>query len=198
MENIYVVGLSKMLTFDKFLTIPNVVSIFRIYLTVPIIVFLWLDYYILGLILIVIGYLSDAVDGILARSLNQISEWGKVLDPLGDKILSTALVVSFTQMGVVSVVFCILVVLRDLLISIISTKIARNYRFVRQSTFIGKLVTFMLGVFYSTIVLNLIIHFDRIGVIKLSEIIVMFFVVLSGVYYLIAYLSKESLKDERE
>lgn len=186
-----------MLTFDRFFTIPNVISIFRIYLTVPIILFLWLEWYVFSLVLVIVGYLSDAVDGILARSLNQVSEWGKVLDPLGDKILSTALVVSFAQMGIVSVMFCVFVVMRDLLISIVSSKIARSYNLVRQSAFVGKLVTFLLGVFYSVVILSLEVSFDR-GVMVIFEVIVLFFVVLSGVYYLVSYLSEESYKHERK
>lgn len=195
MGNIYYVGFCKMLTLEKFFTIPNVVSIFRIYLTVPIVLFLWMEWYVFCLVLVIIGYISDAVDGILARSLNQVSEWGKVLDPLGDKILSTALVVSFAYMGMVSVMFCVLVVLRDLLISIVSSKIARNYSLIKQSAFVGKLVTFMLGIFYSVIILNLIMPLGK-EVIMISEIVILFFVVLSGVYYLVGYLNKESLKNE--
>ena len=178
---------------NSFFTIPNIVSLFRIYLTIPIIFFIWLEgkYYILSIVLLVIAYISDAVDGILARWLNQVSEWGKIIDPLGDKILSTALVVTFYQMGEVSLWFLLIVVGRDLLISIFSTKMVKNFRFVYHSALIGKIVTFMLFVFYLFILLRFI-GFVNVNFIKNLEIIVILFVVVSGMYYLTLYIRKFS------
>ncbi len=70
----------------RFVT-PNMVTWFRI-VTVPFIVYLLVhEQYAWGLLLFVISALSDAVDGALARTRDQISEWGKVYDPVADKLL---------------------------------------------------------------------------------------------------------------
>src|SRR5699024_12022303 len=68
---------------SKILTIPNLLSFFRLCL-IP--VFMWLycvdrNYLWTGIILIISG-LTDTVDGIIARKFNMISDLGKVLDPI--------------------------------------------------------------------------------------------------------------------
>jgi len=66
---------------------PNHVTIFR-FITVPfLIVFLLLGYYKITFVLFVISAFSDAVDGAMARTRNQITDWGIVFDPFADKLL---------------------------------------------------------------------------------------------------------------
>ncbi|MEK7464722.1 MAG: CDP-alcohol phosphatidyltransferase family protein [Patescibacteria group bacterium] len=66
---------------------PNQITIFR-FLSVPFVAALFLnDNYSWGTILFTISALSDALDGALARTRDQISEWGKMYDPLADKLL---------------------------------------------------------------------------------------------------------------
>lgn len=66
---------------------PNHLTVFR-YISIPIIFFLLLfQYYELGLIFFFISAFSDALDGALARTRKQITSWGKINDPLADKLL---------------------------------------------------------------------------------------------------------------
>ncbi len=71
---------------------PNHITAFR-FIATPIVAILMLDerYYI-GLLAFFIVAFSDALDGSLARVRNQITEWGKVYDPLADKILIGSMV----------------------------------------------------------------------------------------------------------
>jgi len=72
--------------FPKSVT-PNHVTIFR-FLTIPFVVLLLAaEDYKLGIILFAISAFSDALDGALARTRNEITDWGKLYDPLADKIL---------------------------------------------------------------------------------------------------------------
>lgn len=78
------------------LTIPNMLSLFRLVL-IPIYIVIYLnaqtatDYYIAGGILAV-SCLTDAIDGKIARHFNMVSTLGKILDPLADKITQFTLV----------------------------------------------------------------------------------------------------------
>lgn len=76
---------------------PNNVTAFR-FTTIPLVVyFLVVGDFKWGIVLFAISALSDGVDGALARTRNQITEWGKMYDPLADKLLIgtvVALVVS--------------------------------------------------------------------------------------------------------
>src|SRR3989338_7282054 len=66
---------------------PNHITIFR-FLTIPfIILLLFSEKYLFGIILFSISAFSDMIDGALARVTNQITEWGKMSDPLADKML---------------------------------------------------------------------------------------------------------------
>ncbi len=66
---------------------PNMVTTFRLIAT-PVVAFLMLyQHYSIGLITFLVVAFTDMIDGSLARTRNQITEWGKVCDPLADKIL---------------------------------------------------------------------------------------------------------------
>ena len=88
---------------NKILTIPNVLSFFRLCL-IPIIVWLYIskeDYFWTLMVLLLSG-LTDVVDGIIARKCNMISDFGKAFDPIADKLTQAAmlccLVVRFNYM----------------------------------------------------------------------------------------------------
>ena len=88
---------------NKILTVPNVLSFFRLWL-IPIIVWLYIskeDYFWTLMVLLLAG-VTDVVDGIIARKCNMISDFGKVFDPIADKLTQAAmlccLVVRFNYM----------------------------------------------------------------------------------------------------
>lgn len=78
---------------DKIFTIPNLLSMFRIVLIIPMIVFFLSQNYIGAVICIVISGLSDMFDGMIARRFNQISKLGKMLDPIADKLTLVAVII---------------------------------------------------------------------------------------------------------
>ncbi len=104
---------------SRILTVPNVVTVARL-LFVP--VFCWLlfgrdDRTAAAWLLSVLGA-TDWVDGYLARRLHQVSELGKVLDPLADRILLGTVVVSLLIDGSVPAVVGILLLIREVLVSV--------------------------------------------------------------------------------
>ena len=81
---------------EAIFTIPNIMSVIRIILIIPFIYFYFQSRYILSTILLIASGLTDAVDGFIARKFNMISNLGKILDPLADKITQIAVVVCLT------------------------------------------------------------------------------------------------------
>lgn len=82
------------------LTIPNLLSLFRLFL-IPVYIIIYLnatepkDYFLAGSILAV-SCLTDMIDGQIARRFNMISNFGKFLDPLADKMTQLALTVTLS------------------------------------------------------------------------------------------------------
>lgn len=126
------------------LTVPNLVSVTRVAL-VPL--FLWLLFgadapTAAGLLLGVIGA-TDWVDGFLARRLNQVSELGKLLDPVADRLAITAAVIGGWVAGVVPWPIALALVVREGLIAI-GALVAARWGVTVRVRYIGKIATFAL------------------------------------------------------
>jgi cardiolipin synthase len=98
------------------INIPNILTLIRILLT-PLFV-LSITWHLMGYALFVFAMAAatDALDGLLARWLNQRTLIGAYLDPLADKLLSTAAFVSLSMVGIIPVWLAVIVISRDLLI----------------------------------------------------------------------------------
>ena len=98
------------------MTIANIITLLRLVI-VPVIVWaLLIDQVLMAFVLFLLAGLSDAIDGAIARSFNQQSELGTILDPLADKIMLVSVFIVLTFLGHVPLWLTILVVSRDLLI----------------------------------------------------------------------------------
>ena len=76
------------------LTIPNLLSLFRLCL-IPVIVWLYCgkEWYGAAIGVLILSGISDVVDGWIARKFNMVSDFGKVLDPLADKLTQGTLLI---------------------------------------------------------------------------------------------------------
>lgn len=75
---------------NKIFTIPNIISFFRL-LLIPIFVVLYFknnipNHYVWAVVVVLVSGASDVLDGIIARNFNMVSDLGKVLDPIADKL----------------------------------------------------------------------------------------------------------------
>ena len=69
--------------------ISNLLSLSRIVLMIPAVYFLYTPVHFhreIAVLIILVAVTTDAMDGYIARKLNQVSELGKIIDPLADKI----------------------------------------------------------------------------------------------------------------
>ncbi|MCK5459944.1 CDP-alcohol phosphatidyltransferase family protein [Candidatus Parcubacteria bacterium] len=74
---------------------PNHFTILRFFLILPIVWMINIEQYLYGVIIFIVAAFTDAIDGALARTRNQITEWGQIYDPVADKLLigSTAFLI---------------------------------------------------------------------------------------------------------
>jgi cardiolipin synthase len=96
--------------------IPNIITVIRILLVVPISWLLLEGRHVDALFLMVIAGLSDAFDGFLARRFNWLTQLGATLDPLADKLLVAAVFLVFTWQGHIPLWIAIIVLVRDFVI----------------------------------------------------------------------------------
>ena len=89
--------MNRMLKKDQILTLPNLLSIIRLML-IPIIVYMYCfeKQYLAAVAIIVISGLTDIADGIIARSFNMVSDFGKILDPIADKLTQITVIICIT------------------------------------------------------------------------------------------------------
>ena len=78
------------------MTLANKVTLLRIALIPLCLIFLLAGFYGLAAVIFLLLSLSDAIDGYIARKYNQVSELGKMLDPLADKILVMTVLIGLT------------------------------------------------------------------------------------------------------
>ncbi|HCZ07297.1 MAG: CDP-diacylglycerol---glycerol-3-phosphate 3-phosphatidyltransferase [Thermotogota bacterium] len=99
------------------ITVATWITILRILITIPVVVSLEMNQHILGLILILVAGFTDFLDGWIARRFNQVSDLGKFLDQIADKILINAVLIELAVSGILWPWLVVIIVGRDTLIS---------------------------------------------------------------------------------
>lgn len=125
----------------KIFTIPNLISAFRI-VVVPFIGWLlFIDSVaakLIAALLLFLALLSDFLDGWLARLLNQVSDLGKIIDPLADKLFVILLAIELILLRDFPIWLAIVIVGKDVVIVGAGAFIVGRKRVVMQSNLIGK------------------------------------------------------------
>jgi cardiolipin synthase (CMP-forming) len=129
-------------------TIPNAISVARL-IGVP--VFLWLvlglrtqagDWWALGLL--AASGVSDWLDGLIARALNQQSRLGQVLDPAADRLYIVATVIALAVRDIIPWWLVALLAVRELLLGAVLAVLRRRGWAALQVSFVGKTATWCL------------------------------------------------------
>jgi len=102
------------------MNLPNLLTILRILLTPVFIIFLFYEHpyaQLWALLVFIVASVTDAFDGYYARKHNLVTESGRFLDPLADKILVTSAFISFAYMGIIEYWMVALIIFRDLFVT---------------------------------------------------------------------------------
>ena len=98
-------------------TLPNALTILRIFLVPLLVVFLLTEYTLVGLSVFVLASITDWFDGYLARRRHQITTLGQLLDPVADKLLISAAFITLVELGLAPAWMVVIIVGRELAIS---------------------------------------------------------------------------------
>src|ERR1700736_5135839 len=148
-------------------TVPNQITLLRLGFLPVFLTLISYGRYRWALLVLVLAGLSDFIDGLLARKLNQRSSLGAYLDPIADKLLLSSSFVILAYKTRIAWWLTIIVLSRDILILIVAVVILLifGYRPFPPSIF-GKLTTFFEIVLVFTVVLTAAHPDPRLGAIS--------------------------------
>ena len=141
------------------MNLPNKLTVARIILTPVYLAAMLIEFnyhYLVAAIIFIVASITDFVDGKLARKNNQITTFGKLCDPLADKMLTTAALLAFMDMGLCNIWIVMIVLTREFLVTSFRL-VAASQGVVIAANIWGKLKTVSQMVF--SIGIMLAIHF---------------------------------------
>ena len=181
----------------EIITIPNLLSVFRL-LLIPVYTGIYLtakedlDYYLAGSLL-TLSCLTDIADGKIARHYHMISDLGKVLDPLADKLTQFALILSLSRRHSVLLPLLLLFLLKELFQLTVMIIFMGRGKVLSGALFEGKLCTAVL--FSSLILLVLFPALNEAAVKALILIDSIFLAYAFRGYFLAYFIDRKHLTD---
>ena len=131
--------------------VPNILTIIRFLLIPFIVLAIFQNQYILAFVFFTISGITDVADGFIARKFNFITNFGKLMDPLADKLTQIATLGSLAIVGIIPLWILIIVLIKEF-IMIVGASFLYGKDVVVYSKWYGKLATVL---FYLAIVLSL-------------------------------------------
>ena len=166
------------------MNLPNTITVIRLLLIPLFVIFLLEHRWDMALLTFAIASISDALDGFLARVLNQKTLFGAYVDPIADKLLLTTAFVTLAVMAKLPGWLAVVVVSRDVIITGGIGILMLNKRTMQiKPTFDSKITTF-----FQLITVCFILSHDYVGeywfLHKYLIVITALFTLLSGFHYL--------------
>ena len=181
--------------------IPNILTILRFFIIPFIVYYLIGDNYIAAFILLTLSGLTDVLDGAIARKFNFITNFGKLIDPLADKVTQLSLLCTLVFKGIIPLWILVIVLLKEA-VMVCGASFLYGRDLVVSSKWYGKSATVL---FYLAIAVSLLIRqfkldftFD-ITLYYLALFMTLFSLVMYfREFYIKGYFKKENLKLNEE
>ncbi len=176
---------------SEIFTLSNLLSFLRIFLVIPLYFFISESKNNLVIIIILIAMLTDWLDGYFARKFDQITELGKILDPLADKVCTTGGFIALTVYQGFPLWLTAVIISRDIIILIGSLFIIKRVNFVASSNIPGKITVFLitlLGVAY-------LLHWEILYMPVMLLVVLM--ILISAFNYVQVFLKNVKVKNDK-
>lgn len=191
----------KIFTVKNVLTVPNFLTFFRIIL-IPFILYSYYSQknYFLTAFLVIISGLTDIADGIIARKFDMISDFGKIIDPVADKLTQATLIICLTSRYRLMWVMIAVFVLKEIVIGILGYIALSRHNFMNRARWYGKVCT----VTVETVIIFLIIfgHFLpddlEMTIANILIVICVFAIIVSMILYTMFYVKILNGAEDKE
>ena len=165
--------------------IPNILTIIRFLLIPIILIYIFTGNYILALIVFTISALTDIADGFIARKFNLVSNFGKLMDPLADKLTQIATLTSLVIKDIIPIWILIIVISKEF-IMICGASFLYGKDVVVYSKWYGKLSTVLL---YIAIVFSLLTkQFELTGIWEYIDLALFTLAIIMTLFALVMYI----------
>ena len=165
--------------------IPNILTIIRFLLIQLILYFISQGHYVEGFVFFTISGFTDVLDGFIARKFNLISNFGKLMDPLADKLTQISVLYILVSSNIIPVWILGIVILKEL-IMVIGASFLYGKDVVVYSKWYGKLATVL---FYVAIVVSLITkQLNLAGIWINIELGIYCFAIVCTIFSLVMYI----------
>ncbi len=181
------------------LTLPNILSLLRL-LMIPLIILLMVhvndELFPYLIVTYVIAVSLDFLDGYIARKFSQETELGRIIDPLADKILVLAILITLTAKFGFPLWLAAFIILRDILILWASVLLYQGQRIVKRSLVVGKATFALLSLLIFVFIVDLHEGIDLLAVKQFLIALTFSFLLWSWVAYFLVYLQEKNGKKE--
>lgn len=139
------------------MNIPNILTAIR-FMLIPVFGYYLLEgQYKVAVLLFLLGGLTDVLDGYIARKFNMITPWGKLADPLADKLMQLTATVLLIIQKKIPLAILFVVTAKELLMGAGSIFLYKKKNYVVSSDWYGKMATV---IFYFAIVMIILFNFN--------------------------------------
>ncbi len=181
------------------MTLPNMLTIFRILLTPVFILCLFADFEHAqkwALVIFIVASITDAFDGYYARKNDMVTDTGRFLDPLADKILVSSAFISFAVLGLIDFWMVVLIIFRDLFVTglrvvmarkgftMMTSKIAKSKTGVQIGIIIFTLIFLSLKGIYWSVVTDYLAFVKEYELIYYFTMVAVLFTLYTGFTYI--------------
>ncbi len=165
------------------MNVPNALTCLRLVLIGVFVALFYTNYYIWAGIVYVLAAITDLLDGYIARKYDLITDFGKLMDPLADKLMLIAALWCLYDGGFISPIFVIIVAIKEVLIVLGGIFLYKKNVVVYSKTF-GKIATFLFNVAVAATILNSIL---TVKFIYPYNIVLLYIALFFGIIALIQY-----------
>lgn len=174
--------------------IPNILTIIRFILVPFIYTSVINKHFLTALIIFTISALTDILDGYIARKFNYITDIGKLMDPLADKLTQISLLLALSFLKILPWWIFGIVFIKELVLVISASVLYSKKDVVVYSKWYGKLATTL---FYLAIVVSLIVNQFNITMSFRIDLYLYYLAILATVFSLVMYSIKFKFKNKK-
>ena len=124
------------------MNIPNVLTIVRFMLIPVFAYFLSARHYIVAMLLFLASGLTDVLDGYIARKYDLVTSWGKIADPMADKLMQiTAFIILSLVLKVIPIELVLIILAKEIMMGLGAIVLYREKKYVVSANWYGKMTT---------------------------------------------------------